>query len=116
LCFFCGVENGVDVLEPVPTVRGEVDDFEVFVEHVKPLSADDDFAVSGRKLAHGGHHGEEELTLGVRPLGVGVEVLESEILLIAVIVDGGDLERKVDIDACGECVLVGEHICITYRA
>ena len=37
-------------MEPVPTVRGEVDDFEVFVEHVKAPSADDDFGVSGRKL------------------------------------------------------------------
>jgi hypothetical protein len=39
LCFFCqcGVDNGVDVLEPAPTVGGEDDDFEVFVEHAKAL-------------------------------------------------------------------------------
>ncbi len=49
LCFFCGVENGVDVLDPVPVdVRGEVDDFEV--EHVQPLSADEDFGLSGENL------------------------------------------------------------------
>ena len=78
--FFCGVESGVDVLEPAPT---SVDDFKVFVKHVEAPSADEDFGESGRKLDFGGHHGEEELTLGVRPLGVGVEVLESEILLIA---------------------------------
>ena len=93
LCFFCGVENGVDVLEPVPTVRGEVDDFEVFVEHVKPLSADEDFGVSGRKLDLRGQHGEEELTVGVRPAGVVFEVIESMIALLAVIVHCGDWER-----------------------
>ncbi len=43
------ISNGVDVLESCQ-LRGEVDDFEVFVEHVKPLSADEDFGVSGRKL------------------------------------------------------------------
>ena len=37
-------------MEPAPTVGGEDDDFEVFVEHVKPLSADEDFGISGRKL------------------------------------------------------------------
>jgi hypothetical protein len=73
-----------------PCQRGEVDGFEVFVEHVKPLSADDDFGVSGRKLDHGSHHGEEELTVGVRPAGVGFEVIESEIALLAVIVHCGD--------------------------
>ena len=78
-----------------PCQRGEVDGFEVFVEHVKPLSADDDFGLSGRKLAHGGHHGEEELTVGVRLAGVGFEVTESEIALLAVIVHCGDWEQKV---------------------
>jgi len=62
LCFFCGVDSGVDVLEPVPTVGGEDDDFEVFVEHVKAPSADDNFGASGRKLDFGGHHSGEELT------------------------------------------------------
>ncbi len=46
MCFFCGVDNGVDVLELVPTVGGEDDDFEVFVEHVKAPSADDNFGAS----------------------------------------------------------------------
>ena len=75
--------------------RGEVDDFEVFVEHVKPLSADEDFGVSRRKLDLGGHHGEEELTVGVRLAGVGFEVIESEIALLAIIVHCGDWEQKV---------------------
>ena len=52
-------------------------------------------AYRGRKLAHGGHHGEEELTVGVRPAGVGFEVFESMIALLAVIVHCGDWERKV---------------------
>jgi hypothetical protein len=47
-------------------------------------------AYRGRKLAHGGHHGEEELTIGVRLAGVGFEVTESEIALLAVIVHCGD--------------------------
>ena len=105
----------MDVLEPVPTVRGEVDDFEVFVEHVKPLSADDDFGVSGRKLDHGGH-GEEELTVGEREVGVGLEVFESEIVLLAVIIHRGDWVRNVDVGVCGECVCEREFICMTYRA
>jgi hypothetical protein len=75
LCFFCGVDNGVDVLEPAPTVGGEDDDFEVFVEHVKAPSADDNFGASGRKLGFGVHHSGEELTVGVRPVGVGIEVV-----------------------------------------
>jgi len=43
------ISNGVDVLEPMPTfvVRSMISRF---VEHVKPLSADEDFGISGRKL------------------------------------------------------------------
>ena len=53
--------------------------------------------VAGRKLDIGGQHGEEELTVGVRPgpAGVGFEVIESMIALLAVIVHCGDWERKV---------------------
>ncbi len=97
-------------------VRGEVDDFEVFVEHVKARSADEDFGVSRRKLDLGGHHGEEELTVGERPPGVGSEVFESEIVLLAVIIHRGDWGRNVDVGVCGECVCKCEFICMTYRA
>ena len=51
LSFFCGVDlERCGRVGAHANVRGEVDDFEVFVEHVKPLSADEDFGVSGRKL------------------------------------------------------------------
>ena len=106
----------MDVLEPAPTVGGEDDDFEVFVEHVKAPSADDNFGASGRKLDFGGHHSEEELAVGVRPAGVGIEVVESEIALLAVIAHCGDLERLVGIGVCADSVLEREFICITYRA
>ena len=86
-------------------VGGEDDDFEVFVEHVKAPSADDNFGASGRTLDFGGHHSEEELTVGVRPAGVGIEVVESEIALLAVIAHCGDLERLVGIGVCADSVL-----------
>ena len=95
-------------------VHGEVDDFEVFVEHVKSLSADEDFGVSRRKLDLGGHHGEEELAFAEREAGEGVD--SCEIVLIAVIIHRGDWVRIVDVGVCGERVLEREFICMTYRA
>ncbi len=51
LSFFCGVDlERCGRVGARANVCGEVDVFEVFVEHVKPLSADEDFGVSGRKL------------------------------------------------------------------
>ncbi len=65
-------------------------------------------------------HGEVELTVGhgvlVRPAGVGFEVFESMIALLAVIVHCGDRERKVVDVASAYLKLVRDFTCITYRA
>ena len=69
-----------------------------------------------RKLELGGHHGEEELAFAEREAGEGFEFFESEIVLIAVIIQRGDWVRNVDVGACGVRVSEREFICMTCRA